>query len=414
MLLKAFISNSIPTLIKIFVGVFLVKFLVSSLGKDGFALISQFQSLGLLIFAFFNSLFFNYIVINYKHKNSYPDFKNLLGIVIVISFIITGILLLMAKLISQYLFHDSSAVRAIYIFALTCPFTALFVAYTAQICAEGRLFTYNLLSAFSILISTIMIYKLTVLFGREGAYIGFSLYYFLPALFLLIFFHTVQVNFKLVLPSFNKIFQYKKLKLIKLGFFGILCAVNAISLQIFTRTYLASQEGWLVVGDWQAITKISESYLLLVTVPLATFILPEISKENKRNSHINLLIKRYTISSIIFTVITGLLIFLLWKSVIVKIIGSEFYSIRNLWFIQLAGDVFKVITWILGTLAIAKMRIKIVLISELFFSFFFIGFLIYLVPIYHIEGVFISYFLAYFFISLYLILYLKELTSDVS
>ena len=80
MLLKAFISNSIPTLIKIFVGVFLVKFLVSSLGKDGFALISQFQSLGLLIFAFFNSLFFNYIVINYKHKNSYPDFKNLIVI----------------------------------------------------------------------------------------------------------------------------------------------------------------------------------------------------------------------------------------------------------------------------------------------------------------------------------------------
>jgi PST family polysaccharide transporter len=215
-------------------------------------------------------------------------------------------------------------------------------------------------------------------------------------------------NFRLLIPSFKHLNQHQNWKLIKIASFGIFSAINAISLQLFLRRYLASSESWSSVGDWQAITKISESYLLLVTIPLSTFLLPEIVK-NKNFFYQKKLMRASILLGLFITFMLGSLIFLLWNLVIIKIIGESFSNLSNLWLIQIVGDLFKIVTWTIGVLAIAKMQLKVAFISELIYSFLYVSLVVSLTPFYHTQGPFMAYTIAYLLTCIYFLYQYKFL-----
>lgn len=394
MLARAYISNALSTIVKIISGIFLLRYFSGILGKNGFGLASQFQSLALLIYAFFYAFFFNHIV---KDKNiaiSNYVFRKILGIVLIVAIFVSILLFMLSHFISMLLFENLESVKAIYILALLSPFTAYYVALSAKFCAEEKLLSYNIFNASGLVVSTLCIFLLTKIYGLIGAYIGFALYFLFPMLFLCVNAFLTYSNFRLLIPSFKDLNKYADWRLIKIASFGIFSAINAISLQLFLRRYLASTENWSTVGDWQAITKVSESYLLLVTIPLTTFLLPKIVN-SKNIFHQKKLIRDSILIGLIITFIVGSIIFLFWNGVIVKIIGESFSDLHTLWLIQIGGDLFKVVTWTLGILAIAKMELKIALISELIYSSIYIFLVVFLTPIYHIQGPFIAYTIGY-------------------
>ena len=60
-------------------------------------------------------------------------------------------------------------------------------------------------------------------------------------------------------------------------------AISIPLTQIFLRYYVAHYTSWTSVGYWQAILKISDAYLLIITTIITTYALPKYSriKESK-------------------------------------------------------------------------------------------------------------------------------------
>lgn len=408
MLIRAYAASALPILVKALAGVLLLRVFVDLLGKDGLGQASQFQGVALLVYALLNAVFFNHIAQSNwtganlaAENNSAGQFRKLLGIVTLSCLAVAILLAGFAQVISMQLFNDHRAVMAIYLLAVTCPLTGLFVAYSARVCADGSLTAYNVTNAIALLLSTLLIYCLIVFYGQLGAFIGFALYYVFPMLFVVLIAFFGRKRFKDLLPSFRSLKEYPSNAILKVGFIGVFSAFNSIAVQLFLRHQLSGSEGWAVVGDWQALTKISESYLLLVTTPLSTFLLPQLSKLEFSNAQ-NVLVRKSLMLGVAITVCVGISLFVLWDVIVIKIIGESFSALRALLPIQIMGDIFKVISWTFAITAISRMQIKVVFLSEIIFTLFYVIFVLSLIPLFKLQGAIMAYSLAYAVMALFL------------
>ncbi len=405
MLLRAYAVSALPILVKAIIGILLLRVLVEYLGKQGLGQVSQFQSAVLLIYGLLNAIFFNHIAKNNwtdKAPNTDIQFNKLLGLIFIFSLAISITILCNAELLSNHFFGDNRIRTALLSLAATTPLIGLFVAYSGRACADNRLASYNLYNALALLLSTIIIYYSTLLYGQNGAFIGISLYYVFPMLFAAYVVLRNRTDKKSFLPSLKRINSYPIKSIAKIGFIGVFSALNSLLLQMFMRNQLAEQSDWDTVGDWQAITKVSESYLLLATTPLTTFLLPKITQQKTILDRKSLINKTLSIG-IAITLSTGLTVFYLWNTIIIKIIGESFLDLNHLLPTQITGDIFKVIVWTYSIAAIAKEKYKIAFISEIIYAISYIGLAFYFLPKTQLQGAFSTYLFAYLISAIYLV-----------
>jgi PST family polysaccharide transporter len=405
MLLRAYAVSALPILVKAIIGILLLRVLVDYLGKQGLGQVSQFQSAVLLIYGLLNAIFFNHIAKNKwtdEAVNTDIQFNKLLGLIFIFSLLISISILCTAESLSIHFFGDNRIKTALFSLAATTPLIGLFVAYSGRACADNRLTSYNLYNAIALLISTIIIYYSTLLYGQNGAFIGISMYYVFPMLFSAYVVLKNRANKKIFIPSLKKIKTYPVKSIAKVGFIGVFSALNSILLQIFMRNQLAEQSDWNIVGDWQAITKVSESYLLLATTPLTTFFLPKIVQQKTIYDRKSLINKTLLIG-VLISLSTGLMVLYLWNIFIIKIIGESFSGLNELLPTQIIGDVFKVIVWTYSIVAIAKEKYTIAFISEIIYAASYIGLSFYFLPKTQLQGAFSTYLFAYFISAVYLI-----------
>ena len=409
MLVRAYAASSLPILVKALVGIFLLRTFADYLGKDGLGRVSQFQGIALLIYAFLNANFYNHIVQNNWGSNqSGIQFRRLLGIITLVCLILGLLLALCAKSISQLSLGDNSAVNAIYLLAIVCPFTGVFIAYSAHVCNNNRLIAFNVLNAIALLLSSSLIYAWVVRIVEQGAFMGFALYFIFPALLVAPMLLLNRENYSNFLPLFSGLKSYPYKSILKVGFVGIFSTLNAIGIQLFLRNELSASEGWSMVGDWQALTKISESYLLLVTTPLSTYFLPQISKI-KIFSEQNKLLNKTLLMGVSITVMCGLTIYALWDLVLLKIIGLSFSPLKSLIPLQIFGDIFKVITWTFALSSIARMRLRTVLYSEIIFTLLYVILVKTLIPLQGLHGAIYAYVFSYIGTALFFLVWnIKE------
>lgn len=418
MLAKAYAASALPILVKAFIGIFLLRIFTEQLGKEGLGQVSQFQGIALIVYGILNAVFFNHIAQSYWRKSEQASsqqnnlqFRKLLGIIILISSLAAVMLSAFASNISIYLFTDDRAVSAIFLLAITCPVTGLFVAYSAYVCASGALIAYNISNAIALLLSGLLIYILIIFWGRQGAYFGLSLYYLFPFLCVVLVAYSNEKQVENLLPAFNGLKSYPIHLVLKFGLFGAFSALNSIAIQVFLRHQLSLSTEWTTVGDWQAITKISESYLLLVTTPLNTFILPQLSMLKIKQSQ-NALIKKTLLMGVIFTLCFGILLFSLWDSIIIKIIGMPFADLKKFIPIQVFGDIFKVICWTLVIVALARMQFKLVFVFEVIFTIIYVLTALYWIPLFKLQGAIMAYTFAYGLSALFLLIVYFRLKDD--
>jgi polysaccharide transporter, PST family len=390
MLLRAYLSSAIPILVKAGSGILLIRVFVEYLGKEGLGLASQFQGFILLLYALFNALFYNHIAQGSDNKKT---FRQLLGLVLILSACTATILIAFSKIISEQLVNSESAKNAIYIAALCCPVIGIYVTFSAKLCSDGKQVEFNLTNAVAIILSTILLWLLVINLGQKGTYYGFAVYYLVPTLFL-IFIASKQSDPTAWLPSFKGIRKYPINNVLKIGFVGIASAVSAVGLQLLTRNQLSNVDGWALTGDWQALTKVSESYLLLVTAPLATFLLPQLAK-NKLLSNQKKLVLQSALIGVCITVTAGVGVYFLWDSVITSIIGKSFLELKSYIPLQILGDILKTISWTLSIAAIARLQYKTLIISEIIFACLYGVFILWLVPNLKLNGAIASYVAAY-------------------
>jgi O-antigen/teichoic acid export membrane protein len=137
--------------------------------------------------------------------------------------------------------------------------------------------------------------------------------------------------------------------------------------QIIIREHIGHVLSWQDAGYWQAVTRISDGYLLLITATLSVYYLPKLSGL-KHVSEIKEEMKQAYLK--IFPCVIGLavLVFIFKKEIIFLLFSSQFMPMEPLFLFQLLGDVFKIASWLVAYNMVAKAMTGIFIFSEVFFG----------------------------------------------
>lgn len=195
-----------------------------------------------------------------------------------------------------------------------------------------------------------------------------------------------------------------------LGRFAAMALTTAICVplaQLAIRNYLGSTLGWTAAGQWQAMSKISEMYLLLITMSLATYYLPRIAElrtavdlRNEISATCKMVLPA--------TVAAAVGIYLFRIELLNLLFTPEFAPTADLFGWYLAGDILKIASWILGYVLIGKGAAGAFILSEVSYAISSVGFTYALVSIFGLRGVSIAHFLSY---AIYLALLLVMVRS---
>ena len=122
-------------------------------------------------------------------------------------------------------------------------------------------------------------------------------------------------------------------------------------------------------------TRVSNAYLVLLTTTLSVYYLPKLSEINDNFTIRKEIFSGYKIILPVLIVLSSMIY--VFRNWIVLILFSEnFLPTTNLFAVQLLGDVFKISSWLIANLMLAKAMSKLYILSEILFSLSLVTFLL--------------------------------------
>jgi len=141
---------------------------------------------------------------------------------------------------------------------------------------------------------------------------------------------------------------------------------------------------------------------------LGTYYLPKLSSLKEEGEIRDEVFKSFKI--IMPLVILGCTIIYFFRFLIISILFTKnFAAMETLFFWQLLGDFFKISSWILGYIMIAKSMTKFFLITEIFFSTIYVLLGWFFLKYFGIQGVTMAFALNYLLCLLYMIYVFRKL-----
>ncbi|CAN5703557.1 O-antigen translocase [soil metagenome] len=183
----------------------------------------------------------------------------------------------------------------------------------------------------------------------------------------------------------------------KLAGYALMAMVTALAVpmsQLLIRDHLVNEFGWTNAGLWQAVTKISDMYLMLITTTLTVYYLPRLSEINdaqQLRKEINK-VYRFTLPVTIAGAVT---VYLLRHWLVGMLFTPDFAPMLDLLGWQLAGDIVKIGSWVLGFVMLARAMTKSYIITELVFSFSLVALTYALTPMLGLKAVVIAFLINY-------------------
>lgn len=183
----------------------------------------------------------------------------------------------------------------------------------------------------------------------------------------------------------------------RLGSFALMATVTAIAVplsQLLIRDHLVHGFGWSAAGYWQAVTRISDMYLMLITTTLTVYYLPRLSEIRER-AELSREIRRVYAFVLPVTVLGAATVYLLRNWVIRIVFTEDFSPMLDLLAWQLTGDVIKIGSWVLGFVMLARAMTKAYIITELVFSLSLVLLTYWLTPAFGLKGSVLAFTLNY-------------------
>lgn len=156
----------------------------------------------------------------------------------------------------------------------------------------------------------------------------------------------------------------------KLASYALMATVTAVAMplsQLLIRNHLVNEFGWDNAGLWQAVTKVSDIYLMLITTTLTVYYLPRLSEIDQREQLHKEIAKVYRFILPI-TILGAITVYLLRNWLITLLFTENFAPMLDLLAWQLAGDVIKIGSWVLGFVMLARAMTKAYIATEIFFN----------------------------------------------
>ncbi len=369
-LIKTSFYTSISTAVSFVSGFIVTKVVAVKIGPAGMSYVGQYQNT-IAILAMLSTLAVTTGVIKYLAEHRERDQKkqqviSTALVIILISSVIVSLFVFFAKdLLSRQVFKDENFADVFLLYGFFISIIAIntLVAAVYNGLKEIRYLTIvNIITSVTGICFTVFFaYK----FGVKGVLIANNFTAIIVFIANMIILRRKKYfQFK---PSFSK-WNNDTAKLL-LGFtvIGIVSGLVMPASQILVRSRIITNFSANEAGWWQAVTRISDYYLAFVTTVLSIYYLPRLSEIKVKSELRQEIVKGYRIIlPIVGVMALSIWLFRVW---VVHILFSKaFLPMTPLFSFQLLGDFFKIGSWLLGYILIAKADIKLVIISEILFA----------------------------------------------
>ncbi|EHH0795224.1 O-antigen translocase [Vibrio vulnificus] len=382
-LLKVTAMTGLLTLIKMAIGFVIAKVVAVYTGPTGMAMLGQVQSMVGSLNGIINAPVGSGVVrftAEFKDNglvSCTPWWRASLQWVLAISLVVIPLGLLLADNIAVWLFQDSQLAWVVVATVCVLPLSAIGTLCNSVINGQQLYRRYVGLGMISALASGCIMLGMIAMYSIQGALFAAAVQSALIGLIML------TANFRQPWLKLSYWWGNTDSKARKaIGGYMLMAITTAITAPIsivLLRTILISEVGWDYAGYWQAVWKISEVYLGVITMALGTYYLPKLSTINSVNEIVKE-INKTTITILPIVIFLAVSVYIFRDFVISILFTEEFYGARELFSIQLTGDVVKIASWLYAYPMLSRGAVKWFVGSEVIFSillvvlsYFFIG-----------------------------------------
>ncbi len=371
MQLKSTVSwSALATLIRLANGFVSMKIVALLVGPLGIALIGQFGNFNSIVMVLaLGGISTGVIKYTSQYKDNLEELRKvwhtITWVSVILSIPVIIVLLVFHNWLAKEFLHDVKYGSLLIIFAFSLGFYVANSLLLNILNGLHEIKRFNLLntlnSTLGLLITIALVYQYKI-YGALLAMVTSQSITF----FVIVFFVSKQAWFKLsnFFGTFDK-FYFKKL----LGFTAMsltsMCVIPTS--QMFVRGYLANHTSWDVAGCWQGVQKISDSYLMIVYTALGTYFLPKLANLQTREEISKEISSGYKII-MPFVLGSAVVIYLLRDFIINLLFAKSFGAMRGMFAWQLLGDCFKIATYLVSYLVLARAKTKIFMVTEVVFG----------------------------------------------
>lgn len=396
-LLRTSVLNGIAVIVKMLTLLGINKILAIYVGPSGYAALGQFQN-ALQMISTFTSGAINTGVTKYTAEYSEDAFKqqSVWRTAGTLATIFSVVMAVLVAVFSQYLaefFFKDKTFSGVFLW-LSGGLVLLALNSLVLAILNGkkdilRYVTANIVgSVFALCITGVLAIK----YGLYGALVALALYQSVS------FFVTIYIckkaswfRLRYLFGTIDKAVANNLLKYVAMALTSAACVPLS---QVLIRNHLASLFGWDAAGYWEAMTRFSSAYLLLVTSTLSVYYLPKLS-ELKSVIELKAEISqgyKYVLPCV--ALVAGI-VYVLRDFIISILFTSDFAPMRELFAWQMVGDTLKIGSWILAYVMLSKAMFKMFMITEIVFSISYVLMVMFFTHYFGLVGVTVAYAINY-------------------
>jgi PST family polysaccharide transporter len=291
------------------------------------------------------------------------------------------------------------------VLAVVLPFSVLSVLYISIINGLGK---YSKL-IYATIISNVLALILTVFLIFQFKLVGALLSITMQSvvLFTVTFFYVpkeLQILGRINIKEYD--FSVIK-KLAGFSFMVLPSMLISPFLMLEIRKFLIVHVGLKDAGFWEAITSISNLYLIFITTLVSVYFYPELIRAKNKWETKAVFYRFYKVIIPIF-IGSGIVIYFLRFFILKILYTDEFLPVADLFIWQLINDFFKICGMILGFQFLAKKMVLPYILLELLSNIFLYFVSIYLIKIVGIQGVLMAMALEQFLYFALLLFYFRK------
>lgn len=213
-------------------------------------------------------------------------------------------------------------------------------------------------------------------------------------LFAVTYYYRRKINIKTVHVSLREVWE-KGVTIFQLGFYIVLSSVLTLIGYFFIRTFLSNNMGMYAVGLYQAVWSITGVYLMLILKSMGSDFYPRLCTVIEDKEASRKLINEQTYVVLVVSVPMIVLLLLSSRIILSLLYSSEFTYATAMMNWQILGTFFKVLSWPLGFILLAKGKGRLYFFSEMLFLAAYLLFTYMLYDKFSLESVGIAYLSAY-------------------
>jgi O-antigen/teichoic acid export membrane protein len=362
-------------------------------GPAGVALVGAFTNFILIVFTFANGAI-NTGVVKYtaEYDGDKPKLQRLfstaLRISVYCSAVVGIILVLFGNHLANWVFTSDIFVMPVRVLGFTIILYSLNSLLISILNGRSQLTAYTIVNSAATTVGLLFTIVLVYRYNIQGAL------YSLVLAQSVVFFISVALVVKSPWFSWDYFKErFDPVLAIKLSHYSLMAIVAAFTVplsQLVLRNMLIRETGLDGAGYWQGMMRISDGYLMIITTSLATYYLPVLSAIKTKSGMRQEVLKVFRL--VVPAVLVGSVLIYALRFFIIKLLYTgKFEAMESLFFWQLTGDIFKVASWLLSYILLARAVTKVYVAAEIVFTVSYIGLGYLFVQLLDLKGITIAF-----------------------